>query len=96
VGSEAFAKAVDARMRNPLPDGVTRSDWLHHRERLGWWRRQLESARELYRNGEEQALRVLYDYWRILAQARPKSLRFHGPGYPNDSNTNRLVGALPA
>jgi len=37
-----------------------------------WWLRQVAAARELYGRGHAEALRVLYDYWRMLAPDDPR------------------------
>jgi hypothetical protein len=65
--SEGFTEILEGLMREPPSEGVAPMHWNEHRERLGWWWRQVDAARELYRQGHAESLRVLYDYWRSLA-----------------------------
>ena len=53
-------KIVDGLIQDPPPEMAAPWDWLRPRERLGRWRWQIESGREMYRDGQEQTLRVLY------------------------------------
>ena len=66
---------LDRVMQEP-PSGAVWADWPAHRERLGWWRNQVDAARELYVQGHAEALRVLYDYWRTIADEVRQQVRF--------------------
>ena len=70
--STAFAEVVKGLIREPLNEWALREDWPKQRQRLVWWLRQVEVARELYGRGHAEALRVLYDYWRMLAPNDPR------------------------
>lgn len=79
--SESFTAIVDTLMREPPSEGPTPWDWSQHRERLACWRRQVDGARELYREGHEEALRVLYDYWQTITDDLPEQVRFASETY---------------
>ena len=74
--SETFLENLEGLIREPQSYGAARVGWLRQRERLGWWRRQVDAARELYRQGHEETLRVLYDYWRTIAADVREQVRF--------------------
>jgi len=74
--SESFTEIVERLMREPQSDAMARWDWCNRRERLAWWRRQVDAARELYREGHAEALRVLYDYWRTISDDVREQVRF--------------------
>ena len=74
--SESFTEILESLIREPGSDGVPQLDWPGHRERLGWWRCQVDEARELYRQGHAEALQVLYDYWRTIADDSREQARF--------------------
>ena len=78
--SETFVKFLDGVIRKPLPETATPWDW-HRLERLGSWHRQIEAARELYRQGQGEALRALHDYWRIIAEDVQDQARFAAETY---------------
>ena len=68
--------------------GVTRSDtaarenWPTHRGRLSLWRRDVEEARDLYKEERPEYLRGLYDYWRLIAPDDPvDQVRFASETY---------------
>jgi hypothetical protein len=63
--SEAFIGTVEGLMQAGA-DAPARLDWLK-RDRLVQCLRRVEVAREQYRRGKGEPLRVLFDYWRNLA-----------------------------
>jgi hypothetical protein len=65
--SESFTEMLEVFMRKPPADRANRLDWHGQQERLGWWRAQFDTARELYRKGQTEALRMLYECWRTIA-----------------------------
>jgi hypothetical protein len=66
--SELFTDVLYGLMRELEPDqGVAWLHWAGRRERLECWRQQVNEARELYRRGDREVLRRLYDYWRTIA-----------------------------
>lgn len=65
--SKAFVEIAERLIREPPSDVAERADWSDHRGRLGWWRRDIEEARDLYLQARPERLRRLYDYWRIIA-----------------------------
>jgi hypothetical protein len=73
--SETFLENLEGLMREPPSDGPASVDWPGHRERLAWWRRQVDAARELYRQGHAEALRVLFEYWRTIADNVQEQVR---------------------
>jgi hypothetical protein len=79
--SEAFTEIVRDLMRDRPTEGAAQIDWPKHLERLGWWRRQVETARELYKQGNPEALRLLHDYWRAIADDAPEQARIAGETY---------------
>lgn len=79
--SEAFAEGMYGLMRNPLPEMADQWDWPMHRQRLEWWCRQVESARELNRQGHKEALSVLYDCWQTIAEVVKEQGRFASETY---------------
>ena len=79
--SEAFSEAVDVFARDPLSEWKAQRDWPEHRQRLACWRKQVESARQSYREGHREALGVLYDYWRTIAEDVKDQARFASETY---------------
>lgn len=73
--SEAFAKIVDSSMQDTLSDVEVPWDWPQRRKRLEGWREQVETARDLYKQGHTETLRVLFDYWRAIADDAPQQAR---------------------
>ena len=67
IWSETFAGILEGLIREPQLDRAMRWSWAKHPERLAQRRQQVESARELYQRGETEALRVLHDFWRTIA-----------------------------
>ena len=65
--SESFTEMLEVFMRKPPADRSNCLDWHGQQQRLVWWRVQFDSARELYRQGQTEALRILYEYWRTIA-----------------------------
>ena len=65
--SAAFTGTVEGLIQGPSADVRTRWDWPERRDRLVGWLREVEAARDLYRHGNAQPLRSLYDHWRNLA-----------------------------
>jgi len=78
--SETFTEVLEGLMREPPSPSSARLD-CRQRERLGWWRRQVDAARELYRQGQAEALRMLYDYWRTIADDVRDQVRFASETY---------------
>ena len=79
--SEAFLQIVDGLIRNLQPEGGAELGWPRHRELLGSWHRQVDAARERYRQGHPEALRVLYHYWRTIAEDVQEQARFASETY---------------
>jgi hypothetical protein len=80
--SETFLENLEGLMRDPQSYRAVRADWPRHRQRLEWWRHQVDVARERYSQGQAEALRTLYEYWRLIAedvrdQARVACETFH-------------------
>jgi hypothetical protein len=73
--SEAFTGMAEGLMKDPQQEWAARRDWPKHRERLEWWIRQIESARELYRQGHTEALTAMCDYWRTIAEDIEQQVR---------------------
>jgi hypothetical protein len=65
--SDVFTEVIVALIEDPPSDAEAGFDWPRHRQRLTWWREQVEGARELYQRGHTQALQLLYDYWQTIA-----------------------------
>ena len=65
--SESFTEIVEGLMREPQSEAMERWSWCNRRWRLEMWRRQVDAARGLYREGHVDALRVLYNFWRNIA-----------------------------
>jgi hypothetical protein len=55
-------RVLEDLIRATLNEWALREDWPKQRQRLVWWLRQEETARELYGRGQAEALRVLCDY----------------------------------
>jgi hypothetical protein len=94
--SETFLKSLEGLMREPQSHGTMRSDWLRHSLRLGLWRRQVDVARELYRDGHADALRVLHDYWRTIADDIRKQVGFARESYHELSPLSEHLRKKPA
>ena len=65
--SDALLEIVEDWIREPLAREGARLDGGWHGGRLRRLRRQIESARKLYREGQGEPLRVLYSRWRTIA-----------------------------
>ena len=68
-------------MREPQSVAMERWDWCNRRERLEMWRRQVDAARELYREGHAEALQVLYNFWRNIAHDVREQVGFARESY---------------
>jgi hypothetical protein len=79
--SESFLTSLEGLMREPQSYGAVRLDWPWRREWLGSWRRQVDAGREQYQQGHPEALRVLYDYWRTVADDVREQARFASETY---------------
>ena len=79
--SESFTEMVEGLMREPPSVARERWDWCNRRERLEMWRRQVDAARELYREGQAEALRVLYNFWRTIADDVREQVGFARESY---------------
>src|SRR5215472_16760968 len=64
--SAAFKEVVERLIREPQSAAL--ADW----RQLRWWRRDIEEARDLYKQECPEGLRRLYDYWRIIAPDDPE------------------------
>jgi hypothetical protein len=62
-------------MRKPPADRSNCLDWHGKQDRLVGWRVQFDTARELYRRGQTAALRILYEYWRTIADNIQEQVR---------------------
>jgi hypothetical protein len=79
--SEAFKEILKRLMWEPQSAAMARWDWHSRRERLELWQGQVDAARELYREGHAEALRVLYDYWCTIADDVREQARFARESY---------------
>jgi hypothetical protein len=73
--SESFTEMLEVFIRKPPADRANWLDWQGQQERLVWWRVQFDTARELYRKGQTAALRILYEYWRTIADDIQEQVR---------------------
>ena len=79
--SELFLTHLQGLMREPQSYGAVRLDWPRQREWLGSWRRQVDAGRVQYQQGHPEALQVLYDYWRTIADDVREQARFASETY---------------
>ena len=69
-------------IRESPSDTAARENWPTHRGRLSLWRRDVEEARDLYKEERPEHLRGLYDYWRLIAPDDPvDQVRFASETY---------------
>ena len=92
--SDALLEIVEDWIREPLPREGARLDGGWHGGRLRRLRRQIESARKLYREGQGEPLRVLYSRWRTIAGGdMRKQVKFALQDLPPlSSSVERLSG----
>jgi hypothetical protein len=65
--SVAFTEVLERLIGEPTSNAAARTVWPDHCNRLGWRRRDIEAARDLYLQARPERLRRLHDYWRIIA-----------------------------
>jgi hypothetical protein len=94
--SEAFTEIVERVMREPLSDTITHWDRRNRLERLRLWQRQVDTARELYREGHAETLGVLYDYWRTIADDVREQVGFARESYHELSSLGESPRRKPA
>ena len=75
-------EGAERLIREPPADAAAPADWPNHRNRLSLWRRDVEEARDLYKQERPEPLRGLYDYWRLIAPDDPADqVRFASETY---------------